>query len=680
MKKLFPAIFILVLISPLVLAATDFAASKQCWASAYRDPIGNPCDKAFDNLETPGSETWWNADIPSGTYNNITVDLNDTHAYNISSIRFFFRPPTSPINASTPQDVELYASNDNSIWALITSISGNTNSEVIIPLSGIQARYWRGNFANAPVNIVDLTSFNVNGTIALSLPNDCGVIASNFTLTRNQTEFNGTCFAIGANGITIDGNGFTVYNTQNSGVAIDLQNYNETVVKNFVFKELDTAINASTSNNDGLFNVQITGNTFLPSLAMALEFGTQSLYADRNLDVAYNDFQAGGVKISATSGSAHDNSFEGSEVFLTNGVKNFAYYFNSNLQQPLSIGLDPAIAELDQSEPSNNNVYNNSLFLLQFYNTSGNTFSDIDFLQTAPIKFNGNAFDNNLIDTPFEQGLVDWGSQCYSCKIIKQWSTEAKVQDPSGNPIDGAVVYINNTQFSTGSNGFILSIQTLSEFEGNNTINSTVTWKFNATKTGFNFTALLTTVVENSTVILVIEQIAPSPDNAFYVLTQPHALLPNGVLTINLTSQLIVNKFVSDAFKVLSSIAPSGYSLLVNPVSNLVEITGNLVLGGVLQGPNWSIDQAGTLSLPQRSGTVLCTAATGRTTVAFSTAMPDSIYSVLLTVHEDDNFNLVPKILNKTTASFSFILRRGNGAVLNCANRNTNVDWLAVDN
>ncbi|MEM4255573.1 MAG: hypothetical protein QXR53_04590 [Candidatus Norongarragalinales archaeon] len=60
--------------------------------------------------------------------------------------------------------------------------------------------------------------------------------------------------------------------------------------------------------------------------------------------------------------------------------------------------------------------------------------------------------------------------------------------------------------------------------------------------------------------------------------------------------------------------------------------------------------------------------------------MSDSSYSVLLTVHEDNAFNLVPKILNKTTPSFSFILRRGNGAVLNCANQNTNVDWLVVDN
>ncbi|OGZ49720.1 MAG: hypothetical protein A3C84_00885 [Candidatus Ryanbacteria bacterium RIFCSPHIGHO2_02_FULL_48_12] len=325
----------LFLLSPLVFASTDLSAFKSCYASSVRT---FPCPFAFDNVE--GIESYWNADIPGGIFHNLTTDLNDTYSYNVTLVRFLFRPPF----AGAPADIELYYSNDNVTWNLVQKLTGNTLSEVFIPIpSGIQARFWRGNFANSEVNVVDVTEFDVIGEI-------------------------------------------------------------------------------------------------------------------------------------------------------------------------------------------------------------------------------------------------------------------------------------------------------------------------------------------------VVPPIPPAPADAFYVLTQPSSSLLNAVLTSNLTAQLAVNAFISDAFKVLSSVAPSGYSFLVNPVSNLVEITGNLILGGVLQGPNWSIDQAGTLNLPQRSGTVLCNSSTGRTTVAFSSAMPDSTYSVLLTVHEDDNFNLVPKILNKTQNSFSFVLRRGNGAVLNCANRNTNVDWLMVDN
>ena len=167
---------------------------------------------------------------------------------------------------------------------------------------------------------------------------------------------------------------------------------------------------------------------------------------------------------------------------------------------------------------------------------------------------------------------------------------------------------------------------------------------------------------------------SPAPGEAFYVLTQLHPLLPNGVLTTNLTSQLIVNYASNQAFMVLTSFHPLGYSLLVNTFSNIVTITGRL------QGSNWSFDSNGTLSMPQRSGTVLCNTTNGITQVNLNPHLPDATYAVLLTAHDEDNLILAPKIINKTGSSFHFILRRGSNAGLNCANFNTHVDWLVIDN
>ncbi|MFH1127406.1 MAG: right-handed parallel beta-helix repeat-containing protein, partial [archaeon] len=103
-----------------------------------------------------------------------------------------------------------------------------------------------------------LVLFQIPVLAAAAPPATCGDVTSSITLTGNLLA-SGTCFKIKANGITIDGAGYTItYAQYAEGYGIDNSGgYDNIVIKNLKIKHT----NSSNENSYAIYAVGMTGST-----------------------------------------------------------------------------------------------------------------------------------------------------------------------------------------------------------------------------------------------------------------------------------------------------------------------------------------------------------------------------------------------------------------------------------
>ena len=111
-------------------------------------------------------------------------------------------------------------------------------------------------------------SFNGRDTLLDPDVSACGTLdtdGATYTLTQNITT-TGTCFIIGANNITLDGDGFTVNYSQSAvGYAINNTGYNFTTIKNVNILQNTTQLNSHAIYFKSASNGTIQNNTITTS-------------------------------------------------------------------------------------------------------------------------------------------------------------------------------------------------------------------------------------------------------------------------------------------------------------------------------------------------------------------------------------------------------------------------------
>ncbi len=106
---------------------------------------------------------------------------------------------------------------------------------------------------------INLTQTN-NTQLALTLNLSCGTINENFTFSPTTIYSTGTCFNLGASGLTIDGAGLTIIGN-GSGAGINITGKNQIYLNNINIYNFSEGISINGSNNTNFVNLRIANST-----------------------------------------------------------------------------------------------------------------------------------------------------------------------------------------------------------------------------------------------------------------------------------------------------------------------------------------------------------------------------------------------------------------------------------
>ncbi len=134
-----------------------------------------------------------------------------------------------PLPALGSTDIELY-------------FTGLTNAT-----SGIYSGLITANSSDTTITIPFWVEFN----------GECGAFDHDTTLDRDMTS-NGTCFAVVSDGVTLDGNGYTIL-SNGSGTGVEVSGFNNLVIRNFAgINNFSDGIVATSMANSIIYNNTIT--------------------------------------------------------------------------------------------------------------------------------------------------------------------------------------------------------------------------------------------------------------------------------------------------------------------------------------------------------------------------------------------------------------------------------------
>ena len=383
---------------------------------------------------------------------------------------------------------------------------------------------------------------------------DCGTITDSFTLRRNQTMLSParSCFTIGANNAVLDGNGFTMSIGNDGGdfvsSFINLNGYNGTVVKNFVFNASRYAGWGwvSTGNSTPSFDNVVFNNTFgncvegetgrLVSISNFGGSGIPAYFANLNLNVSYNTaFCSPQVGANAVFEFAYQSGLKFHNNNIT-GLSNplYLHRINSSFFYDNEINFYEGGTALVSLEDSHLNSFNGNSYTLNLVgrrspmtlvNAGGiqNVWSDEVF--TNPNAYHHSTMtDENWQNNTYNQFInMDTSSdridlmECIgACSLEALWTVHVKVVDNGMNPLQNANVTITsnatpsfyNTQL-TNSSGFIAVAQNLSQFNVTATRGPLGEWSFlnafNSTLAGYNSTATSVFIDSKQTITLMLQ-------------------------------------------------------------------------------------------------------------------------------------------------------------------------------